>query len=943
MNRLLFVFFLVLTVSLAYGDDTICPVTADNSIAAHNSELTENSGSSKRIKIKGSENYPVLKFDLSKIPSDANIEKAELTLQLTNPKMCIRQIGYSTIPVDWTEGSGSSEKDHKFSCYLGANGPESGWGRKDFHYQHVISGNAGNVSGALLAEKVGETYKLTLPGRVIAAMKKDQIGGLTLSDESGWWGGGEFSNIYFHSREAGAQGPQLKVFWSKSTDKTAPSAPSLKQVETLPTDGEVLLEITCGGNDGAKGIALGYDVRYAEGESLEWDKATELNRMYIPRPFESGVVFRHLLRDLKPGTKYTIGFKAYDEAGNTSEIAKVVVTAEKSPAIPKPTPEQFTFEVGGPLATEGLLNICAVDELSKIDPVTGKILIGDKFEEPKYINGNFTWDGKNKAVTLQGAKGEAVCFQLVLENISGKAISSIAFKAGDLAFDKNTIPAKSYRFLREWYLNKDNEWYSHALPILEDKNNGVLQLPYTDNAIPNQKFLALYVELFVPYQASAGKYSGSIKVIADGKEISVPVNLSVLDYEMPKSLSFYIELNAYGINNKDQFNNVHRLAHLFRTGYNTLSYGHSGKSSTPFVPPVKGLGKEAVVTDWSVWDEWMDPVLSGKLFEDLPRGPVPIPHFYMPFFENYPMPVSEYMEGKIHAKRKELGKKELADPYMSENDVLVADGFSQAWKDGVFTIGQAYRKHFEEKGWFNTEFQLFCNNKVFKGESSLWTLDEPTFGRDFRALNFLGAQFLKPFEGSKLKVVSRADISRPAAQGNRVDQGVNLTVMSGGFYGEHRHISKRMKELGERYWIYGGGRGQNTDPSQLLATYIKMWRFGCDGGLAYWTSFSGSTWNDFNDLAVVLKGEQGYKSKPTASYSLAIQRRSQQEIELMILLSKKKGWNRQMVSEYVASAVSLASVTTSKNAEDPGSIKFSGVSAEQLIRLRMSLQQELLK
>jgi hypothetical protein len=797
---------------------------------------------------------------------------------------------------------------------------------------------------------VDGNYKLTFPGRIIASMKKDQVGGMTLSDESGWWGG-EYANIYFHSREAGEKGPQLKVFWTKGTDKVEPSAPIVKQVGLSTDDGEVLFEFVGGGDDGIKGIALGFDVRFTENDSFEWDKATELSRLDIPRPFESGTVFRHLLRGLKPGVKHTFGFKAYDEAGNYSGITKVSVVSGKSTPIPAPKPEQFTFEVGSPLVSEALLNISAVDELSKVDPVSGKMLIGDKYEESKYASGNLTWDGKNKAVTIQGAKGEAICFQLVLENISSKSIDSIAFKTGDLAFEKNSIPAKNIRLLREWYINKDNSWYSIALPLLEDKENGILQLPYKDNVIPEQKFMALYVEVFVPYQAAPGLYQGSIKVTADGKEITVPIKTKVLAYEIPKELNFIIELNNYGFGkDKNYFYEIHKLAHIFRTGYNTLSYSHSGNTSLSFIPPITGLGKDAKVADWSAWDEWMDPLLTGKIFEDLPRGAVPIPQFYMPFHENYPMPVTEYMDNKMHSKRKELKDDKLFMPFMCENDVLVQNGFSQAWKDGVFTIGQAYRKHFEEKGWFKTEFQLFCNNKVFKGAekaTSLWTLDEPTYGRDFRALGYLGLEFLKPFEGSKLNMVSRADISRPTAQGNRVDHGVTLTVAGGGFYGEHFFISKRMKELGERYWVYGGGGGPEKDPTQLLATYIKMWRLGCDGGLAYWTSFTGFGWDDYSKPdamnAIVLKGEHGYKLKPTASYSLAIQRRSQQDIELMILLSKKPGWNKQMVSAFVDSAVNLASSTSSRNAEDPGSIKFSSVNADHLTRLRLCLQNELTK
>ena len=284
MIRLPITCILVLMYSFLNGEETICPVLADNSIAAHISELNENTGESKSVKIKGSENYPIFKFDLSQVPMNAKIERAELTIQLTNENMSIRQIGYSTIPVNWEEGKGAKpqEKSHEFSCSLGAFGPASGWGKPGLRFLNVISGNAGNVCGVLLAEKVGGKFKLTFPGRVFASIKKDQIGGLTLSDESGWWGG-EMSNIYFHSREAGELGPSLKVFWTKSIDIVAPSAPRIKQLGLSDKDGEVLIEIVSGGDDGVVGMALGFEMRFTEEGTFDWNKATELPRLNTPR------------------------------------------------------------------------------------------------------------------------------------------------------------------------------------------------------------------------------------------------------------------------------------------------------------------------------------------------------------------------------------------------------------------------------------------------------------------------------------------------------------------------------------------------------------------------------------------------------------------------------------------------------------------------------------
>lgn len=387
------------------------------------------------------------------------------------------------------------------------------------------------------------------------------------------------------------------------------------------------------------------------------------------------------------------------------------------------------------------------------------------------------------------------------------------------------------------------------------------------------------------------------------------------------------------------------MAHRFRLGYNVLTYGQTGGDSVPYVPAIAGSGRNARVASWEAWDAWMGPLLDGSLFKDLPRGAVPIPHCYLPFCESYPMPsFTGYLGGRIHRKAYVAsGKTYDKDAYlawMCANDVLVEDGFSDDWKQAAAVVAAAYRRHFEEKGWTRTQFQLFANNKIFKGgenPSSLWTLDEPSHGRDFSAIGFLYRTFKKPFEGTRLNVVARGDISRPEWQGDRLDGAVDVTVVSSAIYEWQAGIQRRRHEMGDRYWFYGGSPGPEADMSQLVAIYLKNWVFGCAGGLAYWTSFHGNRWDEADALALVLPAAHGYGSKAVPTHRIAASRRAQQDIELLNLLAKKPGWNRVRVAQAFAAAVNLASKSQADNADDPGRTQFAGVSAESLAAVRRAV------
>jgi len=936
----------------ARAGEVVCPVTADNSIASYPSEQTFNDGNKPQVKIKGRENQVILKFDLSGIPADQRVTRAVLSVQLSGPEYRLNQVGYSTVPTEWVEGNGAAGAAGN-SCHRWPGGQGRLWGDPGSTILDVIHGNGGNVNGWLLARPVGRRWELDIPPRAIEAMRTDQPGGLILMDETGWWSG-KRANIFILSRESKSP-PKLTVTYG-GKDTAAPSAPSVRVVDADLDDGQMLVEITCGGGDGAKGLALGYDMRLLKGAKLaegNWDQGKAVPRYRIPRPKAAGEKIRLWLKGLEAGGAYSVGVVAYDEGGNRSAVASTAPTKATGPTLAPRLPlKSLPVRKGGPVKLLPGLTGWAVDELTKVDPISGMVLDGPRYTDAGGRAGNTVWDGQEKRVLLHAARGEIVAFRLALEAPKGGVNVNLKPRAFAAADGPAVIGGERFLLRREWYCKTRAGWYGNAIPDLSAKANGVVSIPAEDNKVPAQTIQTVLVEIAVPKAVKPGTYDGGIDVIAFGNMGTVPIRLTVHDAVIPDELSFIIELNSYGQRNKDLFYAIHRMAHRFRLGYNVLAYGHTRIGSLSCLPKIVGKGADAKVADWSMWDEWMGPLLDGSLFADLPRGKTPIPHFYLPFHESYPTAIyDQYAGGKFHLDRHlKPGEKWNQDAwrfYVSANDGYVADEFSDTWKAAAAKVAREWREHFEAKGWTRTEMQIFANNKLYfrnkpgSTASALWTLDEPSYGRDFRALGFLYRTFKKPFEGTKLNVITRGDISRPQWQGDRVDGACDVSVVSSAIYSWQPMIQRRRIEHGDRYWFYGGSPSLTTDLTQLAALYIKNWTLGCDGGLAYWTSFQGNKWDQADRLALVLSGAHGYKALAVPTDRIAAQRRAQQDIELLNLLAKKKGWSRRRVARAVAAAVNLESSTVARGADDPGSTSFAGIRADDLAAIRLAVLREL--
>ena len=121
---------------------------------------------------------------------------------------------------------------------------------------------------------------------------------------------------------------------------------------------------------------------------------------------------------------------------------------------------------------------------------------------------------------IESARGEAECFQVIIPGCAGEQIT-----AGRMELDgpdRYTMPSSSLRVYRVGYVATP-KGHRLADPLFYDLTMGDAKDP-----------CVLWYTLTVPSDAPAGDYSGSVKFSVGAKSHSVPIKLTVWDFEVPK-------------------------------------------------------------------------------------------------------------------------------------------------------------------------------------------------------------------------------------------------------------------------------------------------------------------------------------------------------------------------------------------------------------------------
>jgi hypothetical protein len=1035
MQRTLLSLLLLFIPVLVHARSIRLPIVSDAGISSVVGEMNSNGGASVTIPIRQNHCWQgfeaktyLFKFDSEPIRG-FSVDKAWLNVFIARGDLF--GVGLSTVLADWEEGGGLNgqmgkggvswnwqDEPDDYDNPAPANlwsWPGSGifsvsWAHPDARYHHAPPSS---LQKTPLPE--GDIIHLRIPvaGDLIEAVATGLATSLIMTDDKGQIaeafslkGKGTpyrfdpSKDIYIYTRDI--QDPALRPYLEIEGGVDDTRAPSGVGEITIAAanayDQSVTLRITAPSEDGTDGGAvLGYEVRYAQGnagiDEEKWDSLQKIPLWAVPKPEAPGTRQDVRIFTLDPGD-YTIGVRALDEAGNAGPVSVVKVTVQVTPdlslILPKPT---ITKGLPGEVLVESKMELWAAEDLCKIDPTDGRILIDQENYDhvESYKKHNPVWSGGAGAVNLQAARGEVVAFQVILGR-TDDPLTGIRVIPGDLTGNRGKIRAKgNINCFRTWYqdveprkeeltgpweriVDKNHQaaWHPVACIPLGGEFDAEFSIPSMDNMGPDQKYQSVWVDIFVPQNTKAGKYKGTITVQANElqKQASIVVELEVYPFALPSEITWTVELNTYasstlgpehlcGFDVEKEYGRYltterryYQLAHQHRTTMNVLPFNQYGQVGYNFAPELSGEGRGVKISSWKEWEKRFGQYLNGKAFTRThgyngPGEGVPVNFMYLPFHENWPLPVESHFGDRAEIK----DRFDLAEWSKTSRPLEVA--FDEDYKLGfVSAVSQAF-KHFESKGYTKTNFQFYFNNKHYwkcsffgmagsrKNGSSYWLLDEPVDYDDYAAVRFfldLGKQGYEKAGAGKIKVQYRTDVSQPEMTRGLWDGYCDLWNSSGLIDYASTAMFRIRRLPDEEYWRYGGGPKISGKLIDFQQNFFTLWCIGAIGALPYWNNLSGTDWFSPNELALVFTGNDYARSGrqydgALPSVRLKAMRRAQQDMEYLNLLSAKSGWDEEKVR------AALAGFADDK---DSRVLKFDRLSSGELNKLRRAVAKALI-
>ncbi|OLD79317.1 MAG: hypothetical protein AUF67_16655 [Acidobacteria bacterium 13_1_20CM_58_21] len=483
--------------------------------------------------------------------------------------------------------------------------------------------------------------------------------------------------------------------------------------------------------------------------------------------------------------------------------------------------------------------------------------------------------GAKHQVVLTGCRGGYVSFHLVVKPPSPSTFTL------DVTIPDPTNKVQIDLF-REWFhfTDSDKRYYPDALiPVHATYSS---RLPEPDNRIPKQTAQAFWVDVYVAPDTRLGIFSGTAKLKANSKITTLPIQLTVLACVIPGEDVVTIDHNSYGSswlaqqfagsyqrNSDDWFESnqffelihaYHRVFYEHRGIFHQLGYGHSGKVGPEFAPVLEGAGRAKHTTSWGLYDRHYGPLFDGTAFSASRRGPRPIPFVYLPINPEWPASYEFWGERGYEAE--------------------------------FVNVVSEMERHFREKGWTHTNFEVFFNHKKrYKGFP--WDGDEVRFPKDLKYFIEYGRLLKEALPAdTPVHFLFRADVSWDMEQQFRVLNGVvKLWCAGGGILSLYKDVPEMLRNRGDVIWYYGGPPSVTDSSTAITEFSLRAWLWGVNGYVHWLTVSPGEDpWFHFDggQTALIYSGERFGVREPIPSIRLKIQRNCLQDLALLDSLKRRK-------------------------------------------------------
>ncbi len=518
--------------------------------------------------------------------------------------------------------------------------------------------------------------------------------------------------------------------------------------------------------------------------------------------------------------------------------------------------------MGAPGLHAQQVNLKAYPEFTRIDPF-GQIVKADRVADGNpapYTHGQ-------RSVSLEGARGGYVSFHLVAE----------LKKNGSYMVDLQLAPEQSglqIDVFREWFhfLESEKTYFPDALiPVRFPYSS---RLPEPDNRIHGQTAQAFWVDVWIPASARPGTYRGRATLKVGGRRATLAIELKVLSAVVPVQDVVTVDHNSYGVNwlgdqypglltntpnfyTSDSFfhliHSYHRIFYEHRGIFHQLGYGHAGKVGPEFEPALVGEGKNRHIANWDLYDRHYSALFDGSAFAKTRRGARPLPFVYLPINPEWPASFVNWGEPGYEAE--------------------------------FVNVVSEMERHFREKGWTQTRFEMFFNHKK-RYMGFPWDGDEVRFAKDnryFKEYARLLKEALPP--DTLVKFVFRADVSWDMErQFDDLRGMVTLWCASGGILSWYKDAPRRLRDRGDIVWYYGGPPGVSEPSASITKFPFQAWLWGVNGYVHWLTVDPGEDpWFHFQDgrTALVYPGDRFGLEEPIPSIRLKVQRNCLQDMALL--------------------------------------------------------------
>jgi hypothetical protein len=459
----------------------------------------------------------------------------------------------------------------------------------------------------------------------------------------------------------------------------------------------------------------------------------------------------------------------------------------------------------------------------------------------------------DSAVTLRGARDGYVSVHVL---VSSDAATSYTLRA--------EVDGLEVDVFREWfhYMPAEKAWYPDALiPV---RGPVTASLPQADNKIQGQRTQAYWLDVWIPKAAQPGVHSGRVVLTAGSFEKTLPVRIEVLEATVPAGDVVVPDHNSYGTSwlsaqypgVKDVFGLIHAYHRIFyehRGVFHQLGYGHGGKVAPEFAPELSGSGRTRHIANWDLYDRHYGPLLDGTAFASTRRGAKPIPFVYLPINPEWPAQFVNWGEKGYEAE--------------------------------FVNVVSEMERHFREKNWTGTRFELFFNHKK-RYKAFPWDGDETRFDEDYAYFREYSRLMKKAMPAdSPVKWVFRTDASWTMAEQFRRMAGIiDFWVVSGGMLSLYDWAPQMLHDRGDILWTYGGTPKTDAPASSIATELLKAWLWGASG-YVHWLAVSPGSdpWfaSDGEGTALVYPGTRFGLPQPIPGVRLKLQRNMVQDLNLL--------------------------------------------------------------